>query len=546
MALGCAGYAPLRGWRATRGTAPCPRNDGTAGERPAREDKGPGPLQNFQCPGGIVETMTSIAEPESKAAQDDHRFFGQPRALATIFGVEMWERFSFYGMQGILLLYLYYSAAEGGLDIPQATAAGIVGAYGGGVYLSTILGAWIADRLAGSERVLFVSAFIIMFGHIALALIPGVAGVIVGLILIAFGSGGLKANATSVVGTLYRKDDPRRDAGFSLFYLGINLGAFFGPILTGLLQTTVGFHYGFGLAAVGMAIGLIQYSFGGKRLPAVSREIPDPLPRSRYLPYGLIAAAFIVLIVVLALTGVITATNLVTIVIGVTIVASVSYFIVILSNRHISAVERKRVYAFIPLFIASVAFWSLYQQQFTVVTIYSDLRLDRVLFGWEMPVSWVQSINPVFIIVLSGVFAAIWSKWGARQPSTPVKFAFGTAIMGLAFLLFLPFAGGAANSTPLLAMIGILLIFTVAELLLSPVGLSVSTKLAPELFKTQMVALFFLSVALGTAISGLLAEWYAVAPEQLYFGVLGGIAILLGVILALFTRPILRLMSGVR
>jgi POT family proton-dependent oligopeptide transporter len=546
LALGCAGYAPLRGWRATRGTAPCPRNDGTAGERPAREDKGPGPLQNFQCPGGIVETMTSIAEPESKAAQDDHRFFGQPRALATIFGVEMWERFSFYGMQGILLLYLYYSAAEGGLDIPQATAAGIVGAYGGGVYLSTILGAWIADRLAGSERVLFVSAFIIMFGHIALALIPGVAGVIVGLILIAFGSGGLKANATSVVGTLYRKDDPRRDAGFSLFYLGINLGAFFGPILTGLLQTTVGFHYGFGLAAVGMAIGLIQYSFGRKRLPAVSREIPDPLPRSRYLPYGLIAAAFIVLIVVLALTGVITATNLVTIVIGVTIVASVSYFIVILSNRHISAVERKRVYAFIPLFIASVAFWSLYQQQFTVVTIYSDLRLDRVLFGWEMPVSWVQSINPVFIIVLSGVFAAIWSKWGARQPSTPVKFAFGTAIMGLAFLLFLPFAGGAANSTPLLAMIGILLIFTVAELLLSPVGLSVSTKLAPELFKTQMVALFFLSVALGTAISGLLAEWYAVAPEQLYFGVLGGIAILLGVILALFTRPILRLMSGVR
>ncbi|MGO4785754.1 peptide MFS transporter [Cryobacterium sp. W22_MBD10_FK3] len=490
--------------------------------------------------------MTTIAQPESELPQDDHRFFGQPRALASIFGVEMWERFSFYGMQGILLLYLYYSAADGGLGIPQATAAGIVGAYGGAVYLSTILGAWIADRLAGSERVLFVSAFIIMIGHIALALIPGVAGVIVGLILIALGSGGLKANATSVVGTLYRKEDPRRDAGFSLFYLGINLGAFFGPILTGLLQSTIGFHYGFGLAAVGMAIGLTQYAFGRKRLPDSSREVPDPLPRSRYMPYALIAAAFIVLIVVLVLTGVITATNLVTIVIGVTIVASVSYFIVILSNKHISAVERKRVYAFIPLFIASVAFWSLYQQQFTVVTIYSDLRLDRVLFGWEMPVSWVQSINPVFIIVLSGVFAAIWTKWGAKQPSTPVKFAFGTAIMGLAFLLFLPFAGGAANSTPLLAMIGILLIFTVAELLLSPVGLSVSTKLAPDLFKTQMVALFFLSVALGTAISGLLAEWYAVAPEQLYFGVLGGIAIVLGVILAAFTKPILRLMSGVR
>jgi POT family proton-dependent oligopeptide transporter len=490
--------------------------------------------------------MTKTLEPDSGTPQDDHRFFGQPRALASIFGVEMWERFSFYGMQGILLLYLYYSAADGGLGIPQATAAGIVGAYGGAGYLSTILGAWLADRLAGSERVLFVSAFIIMFGHIGLALIPGVAGVAVGLILIALGSGGLKANATSVVGTLYRKDDPRRDAGFSLFYLGINLGAFFGPILTGLLQSTVGFHYGFGLAAVGMAIGLTQYSFGRKRLPDSSREIPDPLPRNRYLPYALIAAAFILLIVVLVFTGVITASNLVTIVIGVTIVASVSYFIVILSNRHISGVERKRVYAFIPLFIASVAFWSLYQQQFTVVTIYSDTRLDRSLFGWEMPVSWVQSINPIFIIVLSGVFAAIWTKWGAKQPSTPVKFAFGTGIMGLAFLLFLPFAGGAANSTPLLAMIGILLVFTVAELLLSPVGLSVSTKLAPELFKTQMVALFFLSVALGTAISGLLAEWYATAPERLYFGVLGGIAIVLGILLALCTRPILRLMGGVR
>ena len=488
--------------------------------------------------------MTKLAEPGS--AQDDHRFFGQPRALASIFGVEMWERFSFYGMQGILLLYLYYSAAEGGLGIPQATAAGVVGAYGGAVYLSTILGAWIADRLAGSERVLFVSAIVIMAGHIALALIPAVAGVVVGLILVALGSGGLKANATSVVGTLYRKDDPRRDAGFSLFYLGINLGAFFGPLLTGLLQSTLGFHYGFGLAAVGMAIGLTQYAFGRKRLPDVAREVPDPLPRSRYLFYGLIAGVAVALIVVLVATGVITAENLVLIVIGVTIVASVSYFAVILSNRQISAVERKRVYAFIPLFIASVAFWSLYQQQFTVVTIYSDTRLNRSLFGWEMPVSWVQSINPVFIIVLSGVFAAIWTKWGARQPSTPVKFAFGTAIMGVAFLLFLPFVGGAANSTPLLAMVGILLVFTIAELLLSPVGLSVSTKLAPELFTTQMVALFFLSVALGTAISGRLAEWYATAPEQLYFGVLGGIAIVLGGMLLLGSRPILRLMSGVR
>ena len=490
--------------------------------------------------------MSTTTDTSPDASREDHSFFGQPRSLANIFGVEMWERFSFYGMQGILLLYLYFSAAEGGLGIPQTTAAGIVGAYGGGVYLSTILGAWIADRLLGSERVLFLSAIAIMLGHIALALVPGVAGVVTGLILVAVGSGGLKANATSVVGTLYTPEDPRRDAGFSLFYLGINLGAFAGPILTGLLQTAIGFHYGFGLAAVGMAIGLIQYSFGRKRLPDAARHVPNPLPRSRWVLCSIIAIVALVVIVVLVLTDVVTASNLVTVVIGLTIIATVAYFVVILTNRQVTGIERKRVYAFIPLFIASAVFWSLYQQQFTVVTIYSDERLNRDLFGWEMPISWVQSINPVFIILLSGVFAAIWTRWGTRQPSTAIKFAVGTVVMGAAFLLFLPFVGGAANSTPLLAMIGILFVFTIAELLLSPVGLSVATKLAPEVFKTQMIALFFLSIALGTAVSGRVAEWYTTVPESLYFGVLGGIAILLGALLALIAKPVLKLMSGVR
>ncbi|AWB88391.1 peptide MFS transporter [Salinibacterium hongtaonis] len=486
------------------------------------------------------------AQPDSAATRQDHGFFGQPKSLANLFGVEMWERFSFYGMQGILLIYLYFSVADGGLGMSQPVAAGIVGSYGGAVYLSTILGAWLADRMFGSEKVLFVSAIVIVFGHVALALLPGFIGVGVGLILVAVGSGGLKANATSIVGTLYAADDPRRDAGFSLFYLGINLGAFLGPLLTGLMQSTLGFHWGFGLAAVGMTIGLIQYSFARKRLPASASEVRDPLAPAARLRYIIIAAVAVVLIVVLILVGVITAENLATVVIGVTIVSAIAYFFVILSNRHITAIERKRVYAFIPLFIASAAFWSLYQQQFTVVTIYADERLDRDILGWTMPITWVQSINPIFIIILSGVFAAIWTKWGAKQPPTVIKFAAGAALVGVAFLLFLPFAGGGANSTPLIALVGILLVFTVAELLLSPVGLSVSTKLAPQLFTTQMVALFFLSVALGSAVSGELAKWYDAVPETTYFGTLGAIAIGIGVILALFTRPVLRLMSGVR
>lgn len=486
-----------------------------------------------------------MARSDTTAETSDTRFFGQPWALVHIFGVEMWERFSFYGMQGILLIYLYFSVSEGGLGLPQAVAGGIVGAYGGSVYLSTILGAWVADRLLGSERVLFFSAIVIVAGHVALALLPGFLGVGVGLVLVALGSGGLKANATSVVGTLYSADDTRRDAGFSLFYLGINLGAFMGPILTGILQTSLGFHYGFGLAAIGMTLGLVQYSFGRRALPEEARRVPNPLPATRYPLVGVIALAAIALIVVLVLVGVIEADNLSTIVIIGTVVATIAYFAVILSSRRIDSTERSRVWGFLPLFVTSVAFWSLYQQQFTVLTVYSDERLDRNIFGFEMPVSWVQSINPVFIIILSGVFAAIWTRLSSRQPSTPVKFALGAIIMGAAFLLFLPFTGGGANSTPLLAIVGILLVFTIAELLISPVGLSVTTKLAPKAFHTQMVALFFLSIALGTAISGWLVRFYDPKNEVPYFSILGGIAIVVGLGLLLSVKPVLRLMKGV-
>ncbi|NHC14742.1 peptide MFS transporter [Motilibacter deserti] len=480
------------------------------------------------------------------APAPEKTFFGQPRTLANLFGVEMWERFSFYGMQGILLIYLYYEASEGGLGVDRDAATSIVGAYGGLVYLSTILGAWLADRLLGPERVLFYSAVLVMLGHIALAVIPELAGVGVGLVLIAVGSGGVKANATSLVGTLYEPGDERRDAGFSLFYLGINLGAFAGPLLTGELQDDLGFHYGFGLAAVGMAIGLAQYARGRRNLGPAASHVANPLPTAQRPLAAGIALGAAVLVAVLALAGLLRAAILDNVVVTLTVVATVAYFTVILRSPLLTRVERRRVVAFIPLFLASAAFWSLYQQQFTVVTIYSDQRLDRDLFGWTMPVSWVQSINPVFIILLSGLFAALWARLGDRQPSTPTKFALGTAVMGVAFLLFLPMAGGGPNSAPLLGLAGILLVFTLAELLLSPVGLSVSTKLAPQKFTTQMVALFFLSVALGTSLSGTLAEYYSESAESRYFGILGVIAIVLGGLLALLTPVVRRLMEGVR
>jgi proton-dependent oligopeptide transporter, POT family len=485
--------------------------------------------------------------PSTDATQATERtFFGQPRALANLFGVELWERFSFYGMQGILLIYLYYSAEQGGLGIDETTATSIVGAYGGAVYLSTILGGWTADRLFSAERVLFCSAVLVMAGHVALATIPGLAGVTVGLVLIAVGSGGVKANATSLVGSLYTVDDPRRDAGFSLFYLGVNLGALAGPLLTGLLQKTAGFHYGFALAAAGMAVGLVQYTIGRRNLTGSAREVPNPLPAGRRPLVAVVAAVGVLVIGVVAFSGLLPAGRLAAVVVVTSAVAAAAYFVVILSSRAVTPVERRRMIGFIPMFLASAVFWSLYQQQFTVVTIYSDQRLDRSILGWEMPVSWVQSINPVFIIVLSGAFAALWTRLGDRQPSTPAKFAAGTAVMGLAFLAFLPLAGGGPNSAPLLALAGILLIFTIAELLLSPVGLSLATKVAPAAFRTQTVALFFLSVALGTAMSGVLARYYDADRETWYFGALGAAALLFAALLAALIPTIRRLMDGVR
>ena len=476
--------------------------------------------------------------------KQDTAFFGQPFALANLFGVEMWERFSFYGMQGILIYYLYYSVSDGGLGLAESSATSIVGAYGGTVYLSTILGGWVADRLLGSERTLFYSAVMIMFGHIALAVLPGLLGVGVGLVLVAFGSGGLKANATSLVGDLYGEHDNRRDAGFSLFYMGINIGAFVGPLLTGLAWDTFGFHAGFGLAAIGMAAGLIQYTLGRKHLHGIGASPSNPLPADQRIKWGAIGVAAIVIVALLSVFGAITASNMSDIVVGVTVIAAIGYFAVILSSKHITTIERRRVVSFIPMFIASAAFWSLFQQQFTTVPLIADTVLDRNLFGWEFPPNWVQSINPIFIIIFAGVFAAVWTKLGDRQPSTPLKFAAGVGIMGLAFLAFVPSLAG--NSMPLLALVGILLMFTFAELFLSPVGLSLSTKLAPKNFHTQMVALFFLSVALGSAMAGTLAGYYDQDNPNPFFYSVGGASLAVAVVLVALTPWIKKMMSGVR
>jgi POT family proton-dependent oligopeptide transporter len=471
--------------------------------------------------------------------------FGHPIGLVNLFGVELWERFSFYGMLTILGYYLYYEVTDGGLGLPQATGTGIVGAYGGLVYLSTVLGGWVADRLLGMERTVFYGGVVVMLGHIALAILPGLTGVGVGLVLVALGSGALKANASSLLGTLYEKGDARADGGFTLFYLGINLGAFVGPLITGLLQTNAGFHWGFGAAAIGMALGLAQYVAFRKNLGAHGRDVPNPLPHDRFALYiGLLIVALAAVAAVVA-TGLVTLANLSQVTTGVIVLAAIAYFAVMLRSPKVEAVERIRVRAFIPLFIANAVFWSLFQQIFTVLAVYSDERMNWSIFGWTAPSSWIGSIEPVWIILLSPVFATMWTRLGNRAPTTPRKFAYGVIGMGAAFLLFLPMAGTTGKAVPALLVAAILIVFAVSELMISPIGLSVTTKLAPQAFRAQMMALYFFSVGIGTSMSGVLAGYYDPAREFAYFGILGVVAILVGCVVMALSGWVSRLMEGV-
>ncbi|WP_249203688.1 peptide MFS transporter [Brevibacterium sp. SMBL_HHYL_HB1] len=474
-------------------------------------------------------------------------FFGHPWGLANLAGVEMWERFSFYGMQGLLAYYIYYSATDGGLGMSEAVATSIVGAYGGLVYLSSVLGGWVADRILGSEKTVITSAAVVMIGHLALSLLPGGLGLGIGLVCIAVGSGSLKVTTSATLGDLYDLKDNRRDAAFSIYYMGVNIGGLIGPLLTSAVWGWKGFHWGFGLAAVLMAIGLVQYMLMRRHTVTEESSKPtNPLSRREATRWSLIGALGVLIIIGATMLGILTAENLSDVVVIVTLIAAVVLFIVIGTSKRITATERSRVISFIPLFIGSAVFWSLFQQQFTVLAIYADQRLDRTILGLELPPSVVQSINPAFIIIFAAVFAAMWTKLGDRQPVTPVKFAIGTVVMGIAFFIFIPLAGGGANSVPFIVMVLVYFLFTMAELCLSPVGQSLATKLAPQAFHSQMVALFFLSVALGTAASGSLAVFYSTDNEVPYFLTIGAVSIVVGLLLFAFRKPIVKLMAGVR
>lgn len=451
-------------------------------------------------------------------------FLGHPRALGTLFGMEVWERFSFYGMQAILLIYLYYETARGGLAVDQSAAIGIVGAYGSAVYLAATLGAWVADRLLGPERTLFISGFIVMLGHTLLALVPRLEGLVAGMICIALGSGGVKANCASLVGALYEPGSRLRDAGFSLFYLGINLGAVTGPLLTGILQTSLGFHVGFGLAAVGMAFGLWQYARGRKRLPPGQQSPPMPLAPGQGRYYAAAAIGIVLLAGLAILVGWLRADNLSAVLVTIIALLAAGYFVLIAGSRRISDTERRRVQAFVPLFITSAIFWSLFSQSTTVITAFFDQRVARQVLDWTIPVGWFVSMKASYIVVLSGLFTWLWTSLGSRQPSSATKFVLAMTGIGVSYLGFLPYLGS-GQIMPLGMLLLLMLGFTCSEMCISPIGLSVATKLAPAAFQTQMMALFYMSMALGFATGGQMGTFYSQDSEVIYFVAMGAIGL---------------------
>ncbi|MFC0612068.1 peptide MFS transporter [Scopulibacillus daqui] len=478
-------------------------------------------------------------------------FLGHPRGLFTLFSTELWERFSYYGMKALLIYYMYDKLSNGGLGIDQGTAAAIMSVYGSLVYMSGMIGGWIADRLLGNRHTIFWGGVLIMTGHIALSFPAGLTALFVSMFFIVLGTGLLKPNVSKVVGDLYSKEDTRRDSGFSIFYMGINLGAFIAPYITGTLGQKVNYHLGFATAAVGMALGLIFYVITGRRsLGDAGQRVANPLKpeeRKKVLARFLIGAA---IIIVLAAVGYVTHTltvkaftNLISI---LGIVIPICYFVVMLVSKKTTAEERSRLLAYIPLFIASVMFWSIQEQGSVILAIYADNRTQLDLWGFHIPSSWFQSLNPVFIIIFSPIFALLWLKLGKRQPVTPNKFSLGLILSGISFLILLVPAimyGTDHLVSPLWLVLSFLLV-TFGELCLSPVGLSVTTKLAPAAFSAQTMSLWFLSNATGQAINAKITPLYNSHTEITYFGTIGAIGVLLGIILLFVAPKIHKLMRG--
>ena len=464
---------------------------------------------------------------------DDRRFFGHPRGLSTLFFTEMWERFSYYGLRPLLVLFMSAALADGGFGMDRTQASAIVGIYAASVYLASLPGGWIADRLLGLRRAIMTGAVLISCGHISIGLSSFAHTKVpffLGLILIVMGTGLLKPNISAIVGDLYPEGGARRDAGFSIFYMGINVGAFFGQIVTGFLGEKYGWHFGFGAAGVGMLIGLATFSLLAKKTlgslglePSRHPDLATQAKQVRTIKLILgVGLAILALVIVLAATGVLPLNaqaigqNMTYVLVGVAVI----YFAYMFIAGGLTTAEKKRVGVIFILFLFAAIFWSAFEQAPTSLNLFARDFPDRMMGGFEIPATWFQSVNSFFIFLLAPFFAWLWVRMAkqGRELSSPAKFALGLFFAGLGFVIMIFAAnsvvssGGAIKVSPWW-LVASYFFQTVGELCLSPVGLSSMTKLSPRRFVGQMMGIWFLASSLGNLIAGLVGG--RVDPEKL-------------------------------
>ncbi|SFN92558.1 proton-dependent oligopeptide transporter, POT family [Pseudonocardia ammonioxydans] len=475
----------------------------------------------------------------------DRTFFGHPRALGGLFFTEAWERFSYYGMRALLLYYMYDQVANGGLGIPADTAKSLVAAYGSVTFMSAVLGGWLSDRFLGDRRATLYGGTLIMAGHVCLALPAGVTALFASMVLIAVGTGLLKPSVSSSVGDLYGRDDPRRDAGFSIYYMGISVGAVAAPLVVGTLGQSYDYHLGFGVAAVGMALGLVVYLRTGRHLSSASNGPKNPLvlrevPRRRLLIAAAAAAVVVVALGTAAGTGTLGVGGVVNLISVLAVALPVAYFTVMLRSPRTGPAERTRLRGYIPLFAAAVVFWVIQEQGATVIAQYAQQSTDLDAFGFAIPPTWFQSVGSFVLIVLTPLFAMLWLRLDRRPrpPSTAAKFSVALAVAGCSFLL-LVFPGTAAGPSNPLWLVGSLALVTVGEMCLSPIGLAATTRLAPAAFATQTMGLWLTAGAAGQGIGAQLVKLYDPATTAVYFGAVGGAAVVLAAVL-LAAAPLIR------
>jgi POT family proton-dependent oligopeptide transporter len=509
---------------------------------------------------GNIPTPTTDIDP---AFAGDKRFFGHPLGLATLFFTEMWERFSYYGMRALLKLFMPAAIIMGGFGMTQEESSTVYAIYTSMVYLVAIPGGWLADNFLGQRRSLMYGGIIIMIGHILLAL-HGYAPFFAGLGCVIIGTGFLKPNISTIVGQLYSASDVRRDAGFSIFYMGINLGAFLSPLACGWLAQSESFkvylkawgfdpagswHWGFAAAAVGMAIGLVTYLFTQKHLGNAGMEPVKPATPEKaaqnitILKIGIVS--FIALIVGLIAVG-LTWPKQTDLIFGTfLLIVTVAFFAQLFLASQWTPGERSRLIVITVLFSAAVVFWGVFEQAGSTLTTFADKSTNNQIFGYTFPSSWWQSVNAIMIIVFSSFFAWLWTSLGDKNPSYPAKFGIALLLVGLSQFYLIPgavlAAGGAKVGVQWL--FGVYLLQTLGELCLSPVGLSSMTKLAPQKILSMIMGVWFLGASVGNFLAGKTSGFYEKLALPTLFTLVGVSAVAMALVMFALIKPVKRMLA---